>query len=201
MSFALGRPVTAYGGLGIRRLLVTHVKTGGRLLTTREAAEILGVGPTTVKRWSDEGKLPALKTAGGHRRYRETDVLTMRHRGDSLDDIPARLPKMTPKELDSLSVGVVQVDDEGCVLFYSRRESEFSGVPLEQARGKNFFTEVAPCTNNRLVYEPFREGVARDHLDLSIEYTLSVYMSPTDVHLRLYRDSETRTNWIVIDPE
>ncbi|MBT8492762.1 MAG: helix-turn-helix domain-containing protein, partial [Deltaproteobacteria bacterium] len=44
------------------------------LLTTRQAAEIVGVGTTSIKRWSDEGKLPAIKTAGGHRRYRRRDV-------------------------------------------------------------------------------------------------------------------------------
>ena len=180
---------------------MTHVKTGERLLTTREAADILGVGPTTVKRWSDEGKLPALKTAGGHRRYREIDVISMRQRGDAIDDIPTKLPHMTPDEIDSLSVGVVQVDDEGVVLLYSKRESEFSGVPMDQARGKNFFTEVAPCTNNRLIYQPFREGITRDHLDMTLEYTFSVQMPPTNVQLHIYRDPTTRTNWVIIDPE
>lgn len=180
---------------------MNHVKTGERLLTTREAADILGVGPTTVKRWSDEGKLPALKTAGGHRRYREVDVLAMRHRGETTDGIPARLPHMSQAELDALTVGVVKVDDEGVVLFYSRKESEFSGMAREQVEGRNFFTEVAPCTNNRLIYQPFREGVARDHLDLTIEYTFSVQMPPTNVQLHMYRDTATKTNWIIVDPE
>ena len=192
--------MTESDGLGISTP-VTHVKTGERLLTTREAADILGVGPTTVKRWSDEGKLPALKTAGGHRRYREGDVLAMRNRGDTTDGIPSQLPRMTRAEIDSLHVGVVQVDDEGVVLFYSRREAQFAGVAPEAAVGKNFFTEVAPCTNNRLIYQPFRDGVARNHLDLSLEYTFSVQMPPTNVHLHMYRDTSTRTNWIIVDPE
>ena len=180
---------------------MTTPKTGERLLTTREAADILGVGPTTVKRWSDEGKLPALKTAGGHRRYREWDVLAMRHRGETSDGIPGRLPHMSPEELDGLDVGVIKVDDEGVILFYSKRESEMFGTAKDRAEGRNFFTEVAPCTNNRLVYQPFREGVARDHLDMTVEYTFSVKMPPTNVQLHMYRDSATRTNWIVIDPE
>lgn len=176
-------------------------KTGERLLTTREAADILGVGPTTVKRWSDEGKLPALKTAGGHRRYREDDVLSMRSRGEASDGIPGQLPHMSQAELDKLDVGVIKVDDEGRILFYSRREAEFSGISKSEVEGRNFFTDVAPCTNNRLVYQPFREGVARNHLDLSVEYTFSVQMPPTNVHLHLYRDPATATNWIVVDPE
>jgi MerR family transcriptional regulator, light-induced transcriptional regulator len=38
------------------------------LLTTSEAAALLGVHPSTVKRWSDRGGLSATKTPGGHRR-------------------------------------------------------------------------------------------------------------------------------------
>lgn len=192
--------MTENDDLGIRHL-VTHMKTGERLLTTREAADILGVGPTTVKRWSDEGKLPAIKTAGGHRRYRETDVMAMRQQGETAEDVPNRLPHMTPAELDSLPIGIIQVDDEGIILFYSQQESEFSGTSKEQARGRNFFTEVAPCTNNRLVYQPFREGITRDHLDFTIEYTFSVQMAPTNVILHLYRDPVTKTNWIIVHPE
>ena len=38
-------------------------------LRTAEVAEILYVSPKTVSRWAKEGKLPFLKTLGGHRRY------------------------------------------------------------------------------------------------------------------------------------
>lgn len=45
-----------------------------QLLSSAEAAKLLGVGPTTVKRWADEGVLPCAKTAGRHRRFRRVDV-------------------------------------------------------------------------------------------------------------------------------
>jgi excisionase family DNA binding protein len=38
-------------------------------LRTAEVAEILYVSPKTVSRWAKEGRLPFLKTLGGHRRY------------------------------------------------------------------------------------------------------------------------------------
>jgi excisionase family DNA binding protein len=38
-------------------------------LHTAEVAAILHVSPKTVSRWAKEGKLPFLKTLGGHRRY------------------------------------------------------------------------------------------------------------------------------------
>ena len=44
------------------------------LLKSTDAARLLGVAPSTVKRWADEGRLPHVKTAGGHRRFRQADV-------------------------------------------------------------------------------------------------------------------------------
>ena len=47
------------------------------LLTTREAAALLGVGPTSIKRWADSGLIIYMKTPGGHRRYDRESVLAM----------------------------------------------------------------------------------------------------------------------------
>jgi excisionase family DNA binding protein len=43
-------------------------------LHTAEVAAILQVSPKTVSRWATEGKLPFLKTLGGHRRYPEAEI-------------------------------------------------------------------------------------------------------------------------------
>jgi excisionase family DNA binding protein len=43
-------------------------------LRTPEVADILYVSPKTVSRWAKEGKLPFLKTLGGHRRYPEAEI-------------------------------------------------------------------------------------------------------------------------------
>ena len=47
------------------------------LLSTNEAAAMLNVGASTVKRWADEGRLQCVKTAGGHRRFRLSVVAEM----------------------------------------------------------------------------------------------------------------------------
>jgi MerR family transcriptional regulator, light-induced transcriptional regulator len=51
------------------------------LVTTREAAAILGVGTTSIKRWADRGQLPCVRTAGGHRRFSRAAVLAFRRLG------------------------------------------------------------------------------------------------------------------------
>jgi excisionase family DNA binding protein len=44
------------------------------LLTPSEVARMMRVNPKTVTRWAKAGKLPAIKTIGGHRRFRRSDV-------------------------------------------------------------------------------------------------------------------------------
>jgi excisionase family DNA binding protein len=45
------------------------------LLTPKEVAQRFHVNPKTVARWAKAGKLTAIRTLGGHRRYRESEVL------------------------------------------------------------------------------------------------------------------------------
>lgn len=45
-----------------------------RLLTPGEVAAIFRVNPKTVTRWARSGKLHAIKTLGGHRRFRASEV-------------------------------------------------------------------------------------------------------------------------------
>jgi excisionase family DNA binding protein len=45
-----------------------------RYLRAAEVAAILQVSPKTVSRWAKEGKLPFLKTLGGHRRYPAAEI-------------------------------------------------------------------------------------------------------------------------------
>ena len=42
-----------------------------------DAARMFGVQSQTLARWTDEGRLECIRTAGGHRRYRRTDLETL----------------------------------------------------------------------------------------------------------------------------
>lgn len=53
-------------------------------LSLSDVAQMLGVHPSTVRGWSDQGILPVHRTKGGHRRYRraEVDLWLLAHRSD-----------------------------------------------------------------------------------------------------------------------
>ena len=44
------------------------------LLTPAEVASLFKVDPKTVTRWAKSGKLTSIRTLGGHRRYKESEV-------------------------------------------------------------------------------------------------------------------------------
>ena len=47
------------------------------LLTPSEVAKLFRVDPKTVTRWAKAGKITAIRTLGGHRRYRQSEVLVL----------------------------------------------------------------------------------------------------------------------------
>ena len=49
-------------------------------LTLGQAAKYLGVAQSTIRKWSDQGRVPAFYTPGGHRRYRRGDLETFLER-------------------------------------------------------------------------------------------------------------------------
>jgi excisionase family DNA binding protein len=52
----------------------TRAPEAEALLTPAEVAALFRVDPKTVTRWAKAGKLSSIRTLGGHRRYRESEV-------------------------------------------------------------------------------------------------------------------------------
>ena len=61
---------------------------GGRWLTIHQACAFLGVDQSTLRRWSDSGKVPVFRTPGGHRRYAEADLRALVGEGPQLQERP-----------------------------------------------------------------------------------------------------------------
>jgi excisionase family DNA binding protein len=48
--------------------------TEPKYLRAAQVAELLQVSPKTVSRWAQEGRLPYVRTLGGHRRYPDREI-------------------------------------------------------------------------------------------------------------------------------
>lgn len=62
-----------------------------------------------------------------------------------VDDV-ARLGRVNARDLDALPYGAILLDDSGRIVAYNDAESRMARLPVEAVLGRNFFTEVAPCT-------------------------------------------------------
>ena len=106
-------------------------------ISTAAAARALGVGVSTVKRWVDEGILPAHRTSGGHRKLLRADILSLARQGKvPTVDIAPLLPEASlAKQLDpaALRIALTQATltgDEPRVRELLRR-ARVAAMPLE----------------------------------------------------------------------
>ena len=116
---------------------------------------------------------------------------------DSLDVLYAA-DTLTSAELDLLPYGMIQLDANGRILKYNAVESRLASLPQAQAIGKQFFTEVAPCTKVQDFYGRFKEGVIRESLDTAFQFHFAFKQQPRDVTVRLFYSRRTRSVWVMI---
>lgn len=58
------------------------------LVSLQQASKLLGVHPSTVRSWADQGKLKAVRTAGGHRRFSAKEIRAFALRQGASHDAP-----------------------------------------------------------------------------------------------------------------
>jgi excisionase family DNA binding protein len=100
------------------------VPTQPEWLTLGQAAKYLGVAQSTMRKWSDLGRVSAFYTPGGHRRYRRGDL---DHFLDRSGPTPSPAEPSAPKPL------VLIVDDDQGVREYVRVNLEAEGYAVREA--------------------------------------------------------------------
>lgn len=114
------------------------------------------------------------------------------------DDIENTLASMNDKDLDGLAFGAIQLDKDGNILSYNAAEGEITGRDPEKVKGKNFFTEVAPCTNTDEFYGKFKQGVADGNLNSLFEYVFDYEMKPTKVQVHMKKALQGDSYWVFV---
>jgi excisionase family DNA binding protein len=89
-------------------------------LTLGQAAKYLGVAQSTIRKWSDQGRVPAFYTPGGHRRYRRRDLDAFLERSGPAGSSEGPL--------------VLIVDDDDRLREYVRVNLEMEGYAVREAR-------------------------------------------------------------------
>jgi excisionase family DNA binding protein len=100
-------------------------------LSTAQAADVLAVSVSTVKRWVDEGVLPAHVTAGGHRKLLRSEVLALARQGDLPRGTPAGLGAATDPDAFSRSLRDALVGGDGPAARAVVRRAYDAGLPVE----------------------------------------------------------------------
>ncbi len=114
------------------------------------------------------------------------------------NDIQNALAKLDDSKVDELTFGAVKVDKDGKILAYNEAESQITGRKKENVLGKNFFTEVAPCTKTDIFYGKFKEGVEKGDLNVLFEYTFDYQMAPTKVKVHMKKSLTDEHYWIFV---
>ena len=112
-------------------------------------------------------------------------------------DIAQTLGTADAEALDALEFGVISMTLDGIVDRYNAYESRCAGLTPARVLGKNFFTEVAPCTNNYLVASRFEECAS---LDECLPYVFTLRMRPRPVELRLVKSPDAERQYVLVRP-
>jgi photoactive yellow protein len=115
--------------------------------------------------------------------------------GFDTDDLLGWLEAATSQDLDTLPFGVVGMTADGIVERYNIAEGNLSGLTPARVVGRNFFTSVAPCTNNFMVDHRFG---TEPEIDAAIDYVFTFRIAPLKVRLRLLKRSGGSLMYLIV---
>lgn len=113
------------------------------------------------------------------------------------NDLENKLSRMSAAEIDQLAFGAIQLDSTGRIQQYNETEGAITGRSPAQVIGKNFFTDVAPCTNTPKFKGAFDKVVA-DRSSIMLEYTFDYQMTPTKVKVHMKPALVGGSFWIFV---
>ena len=98
--------------------------------------------------------------------------------------------------LEGLPFGIVRsnTSDHLCN-FYNKYEADLAGLSSDQVLNRNFYVDVAPCTNNFLVYNRF---VEEETIDDVLDYVFTYNLKPTKVQLRLLKEKGCSNEYLLV---
>lgn len=113
-------------------------------------------------------------------------------------DLENSLSNMSDTEIDKLAFGAIELDKNGTILKYNTAEGAITGRDPKSVIGKNFFRDVAPCTNTPDFFGRFEKGVKSGDLSVQFTYTFDYQMAPTKVKVHMKKAIAGDSFWIFV---
>ena len=114
-----------------------HTGDHAQYISTMRAANALGVSISTIKRWVDDGILPAHKTAGGHRKLLRAEVLALARQGElphrDLASLSGVSLRGQPLDLQSVAAALLAavLDGDGIEVSAQIHRAYHAGAAIE----------------------------------------------------------------------
>ncbi|HZP86875.1 MAG TPA: PAS domain-containing protein [Burkholderiales bacterium] len=99
-------------------------------------------------------------------------------------DLARAVESLEASEIDALPFGVIRLNRDLTVQFFSRREAALSGYGQRPTRGMNFFTQIAPCMNTDSVRGALDRAIAQGDFDLEFLHVGDFDDASRSLHIR-----------------
>lgn len=115
-------------------------------------------------------------------------------------EVGSQLANMPAQERNNLPYGIIKLGEDGTILEFNLMESTITGLDQSDVLGKNFFSEVAPCTKTPQFFGKFQEAFEKQFLNTVFDYMFDYKMEPVRVkiHMIFAKTSGVGHVWVIV---
>lgn len=116
----------------------------------------------------------------------------------STEERARELSAMSREQLDALPYGAIRLAHDATILSYNATESHISGREANDVVGRNFFTDVAPCTDVKEFHGAFTDLIEHRAINRGFDFTFP-FETPVKVKITMLYEQREGTVWVLVD--
>lgn len=142
-------------------------------LTLKQASKQLNVHPTTLRRWADEGKLPFMRTPGGHRRFAVTDIASFTQNHTKMPSTQSVEAEWAEKAITQTRQGIVKQRNQQWLTHLDQELRLKHRALGQRLMGLTLQFVSSQDDNHNLLGEAHEVGLAYGHIALAAQLPLT----------------------------
>jgi photoactive yellow protein len=115
-----------------------------------------------------------------------------------VESVIQRVDLLSERDLDDLPIGMIQLDANGKILRFNKTEAQLARLNRDNQLGKNFFSEVAPCTKVKEFHGRFVDGLQKKELFETFGFVFKFAHGPRHVAITLFYSAKTSSVWVLV---